>query len=150
MWFSPPLQTKLQWFTKASTPGLHVLPALPWHTRLPLGPGSQPNGTPSEECELQSQRLPAAAPSLSCSALVPSGPLRLSQNHGAQRLDAFCYRSCRGPWARVDMGLCRMGLLTLCSPTLPRDARETFLEGISKNKRNTLARKRGPISAPKT
>ena len=57
--------------------GIHFLPvgaACPTsgQTHLPLGPGSQPKGTPLKECEFQDQSILATALAPSCSAVVPS------------------------------------------------------------------------------
>lgn len=119
-----------------------------WRLHLPLSPGSQPDGTPSEECELQSPRLPAAAPH-PCPAppLSPQGPLCLSQNHGVQRWMPSAMARAGVPG---QVPLCRRGLLILCRPHIAMSAGKTFLEVILKSKRNTLTRKRRPISAPKS
>lgn len=71
-WFFPPLQTKLQYLLSIYIPP--VCAAAPSPSLL-LCPESQPNGTPSQECESQSQRLLAATPSLSCFACDPPGLL---------------------------------------------------------------------------
>ena len=83
------------------------------------------------------QHPPPAHPSLLCSAII-----------------VVCKDRCLPLWLlQGSLDKCLFvgrGLLMLCSPTLPRDARETFLEDILKNTRNTLVRKRRPISAPKS
>lgn len=57
--------------------GTHFLPMgtagpTSGQTRLLLGPGSQPKGTPLKECEFQDQRVLATALAPLCAAGVPS------------------------------------------------------------------------------